>query len=229
MRYPHRRLIGLLGLVLLPLSPAIGHAQSLPPETEPSPAAGPSTRLIFGPTARMPEPNHGHLIGFEAYNFVVVQGGVTKRFALSAGTFTMTALCGCSPTLIVAPKFQLMERGRTAVAAGVAHVWGMGNGHHGYAYAVTTYGSADNAITAGLGLLYGRDASPRRLISFGAERRLGPRGVWVTENYFTRDGVMTSGGFRVHGTHWSVDLALGWLIADGRIVPLPVVNIGRSF
>jgi hypothetical protein len=174
----------------------------------------------------MPAPNTGQLVGYGAFLFPVMQAGLTRRVSLGLGTPAATLFCGCVPVVLVAPKVQLVNRSALAVAAGSAHVITSG-ADGGYAYLVSTVGSADAALTLGVGRLYARGGGTT-VLTIGAERRLTPRVVWVTENYAHRHGVMTSGGFRVHGSHWSVDLALGWFIHDGVFVA-PMLNVARSF
>ena len=219
----------LVATVLVSGVPSAVLAQDGAAPPEPSPATAPASRLIFGPTARMPAPGTGHLVGYQGYTLTMIQVGLTPRVAISAGAPITPVFCGCGAAVVVAPKVQLVNRGRTTVATGLVHLWALGDGNAGYGYVVATHGTRDAAVTVGTGAVYEHGGDSTFVVSFGAERRLGSRGVWVTENYFSPDGVMTSGGFRVHGTHWSVDLALGWLIRDGSLLPLPVVNVTRSF
>ena len=220
----------LVAIVFVAGVPSAAGAQDIAPSPpEASPATAPASRLIFGPTARMPAVGGGHLVGFQGYAVTMAQVGLTPRVALGLGAPITPLFCGCGAAVVLAPKFQLANRGRTTVATGLAHLWAFGGGNAGYGYVVATHGTKDAAVTVGTGAIYEAGSDPTLLVSFGAERRLGSRGVWVTENYFSPDGVMTSGGFRVHGTHWSVDLALGWFIGNGSVLPLPVVNVTRSF
>lgn len=216
--------------VLVAGVPSTVRAQDTAPSPpEASPATAPASRLIFGPTARMPAVGGGHLVGFQAYSLTMAQVGLTPRVAINIGAPITPVICGCGAAIVVAPKVQVVNHGRTTVATGLVHLWQFEGGYGGYGYVVATHGTKDAAVTVGTGALYAAGGETKPLVSFGAERRLGSRGVWVTENYFSADGVMTSGGFRVHGTHWSVDLALGWLIHDGSVLPLPFVNVTRSF
>ena len=193
---------------------------------EPAPARAPATRLIFGSTARMPAPGAGELVGFEAYGLTVINAGVSPRVSLGVGTSPFSALCLCQPMVLIAPKVQLVNRRRLTMAAGATRLINTGT-DVGYRYIVATFGDADTAITVGGGHAYQGD-NGRLTLSFGAERRLSPRVVWVTENYLHSKGVLTSGGFRVHGTHWSVDLALAWFLQKDFLIA-PTVNVTRSF
>ena len=223
---PNGRL-GILVLVLLLSASTSALARQVGETAEPTPAHNPATRLIFGSTARMPAPGSGELVGFEAYSFTLLNAGVTRRVSLGVGMSPFSVFCLCQTGIVVAPKFQLLERGRLSMAAGVTHVLVPDNRDLGYRYVVATFGSADTAITVGAGQMH-RGSSDRAVLTIGAERRLNTRVVWVTENHVHADGVMTSGGFRIHGTHWSVDLALAWFLQKDFLI-VPAVNVTRSF
>jgi hypothetical protein len=220
-----RTRVGICALIMF-LVNGVASAQQA---EEPTPAHAPASRLVLGPTARLPAPNTGQLVGFFAYGFPAMQFGISPRVGLTLGTSAFSALCLCGPMILVAPKVQLASRGRTTLAGGVAHLFMPGDERgRGYTYVVSTYGSTDNAVTIGGGAFYG-DGATAAVVTIGAERRLSPRVVWVTENYIARRRVMTSGGFRVHGTHWGVDMALAWFIGGGQLTLAPVLNVVRSF
>ena len=182
---------------------------------------GGSSRLIWGPTGRMLAPGHTTVTTHQLFVVPVVQVGVTSRLQMGIGTPFFRGV-------LIAPKVQVLTRGKTAMAAGVAHVWMQGAGTGGFGYVATTYGTADAAVTVTGAMLYGDDERTP-LLSVGGERRLSPRVVWITENHISRGGVVTSGGFRITGPNKTVDLALAWSITEQGVFPMPLLNIGWRY
>jgi hypothetical protein len=183
-----------------------------------------STRLIYGPTGRVLEPGRGHMTVFGLFSVPTLHVGVTPRFQVGFGApFYRSGL--------LAPKVQLLQRGRTSVAAGVVHVWIPGaDGSGGYAYVAATYGERDGAVTVVGGRFYSTAREPGAyVVSIGGERRLSPKVVWITENHVTRGGVFTSGGFRRHGPRRYVDFIMGWVISEHGVAPVPMLNAGWWF
>jgi len=197
------------------------------------PAAGPerggSSRVIWGPTGRLLAPGETTVTTYQLFVVPAVQVGITSRFQLGIGAPAYRSV-------LIAPKVKVYSRGasersslRTDIAAGVAHAWVPGVGGGGYAYVATTYGTIDAAVTVTGGVFYDSSGATKPVLAVGGERRLSPRVVWITDNHFTRDGVLTAGGFRITGPNKSVDFVLGWLIADEGIAPLPMLNIGWKY
>lgn len=203
-------------LVLVAASPALAQ-----------PADPGSSRLVWGPTGRLVAAGETTVTTYQLFAVPTVQVGVTSKFQMGFGTPIYRSV-------LLSPKLQLYSSRaadpssrRTDVAGGVVHVWIPGVGAGGYGYVAATHGKPDAAVTVSGGVVYGDGR--HAIVSVGGERRLSPRVVWITENYFTREGVMTSGGFRIAGPNKSVDLVLGWLITEQGIAPLPVLNIGWRY
>ena len=81
---------------------------------------------------------------------------------------------------------------------------------------VSTFGSADNALTAGAGLAYGGD-DRGGIVMIGGERRVRRNLKLITENYLWKGGNgFVSGGIRLIGERLSADLALAVPDRHGR-------------
>ena len=207
-----------LGLLLLLTTAAPALAQS----TE-----GGSSRVIWGPSGRLLSPGETTVTTYQVFVVPAVQIGITPRFQLGVGTPFFRGV-------LIAPKVQVYSSAaadglRTDIAAGVAHAWLPGIGGGGYGYIATTYGTSDTAITITGGVVYDSAGTRKPVLAVGGERRLSPRVVWITDNHFTGDGVLTAGGFRFTGPNKSVDLVLGWMITEHGISPLPMLNIGWKY
>jgi hypothetical protein len=104
---------------------------------------------------------------------------------------------------------------------------GIGGG--GYGYVASTFGTNEASVTVTGAAVYDVDGRTQPVLSVGAERRLSPRVIWITENYVTGGGVMTAGGFRIAGPNKAVDLVMGWLINEHGVAPLPMLNIAWKY
>jgi hypothetical protein len=210
-------------MLLLVLGAAVpswaGQAPAEPPAGEIG--RGGSSRLIWGPTGRLLAPGHTTVTTYQLFAVPVVQTGLTSRMQLGIGAPFYYSL-------LVAPKFQVVSRGKLDVAAGAAHVWAPG-GNGGYGYVASTYGRDDAAITMTAGVVYDSSGVTAPAVTIGGERRLSPRVVWITENYLSPGGVMTAGGFRITGPNKTVDLVLSWLITEDGVLPMPILNIGWRY
>ena len=188
------------------------------------------TRLFFAPTGRSLRRGEGY-VGVYEILLPFVQFGVTDRLSVGAGT-PMFFGGGAEHPFWVTPKLQVAERGPTSVAVGILHFMNVGDGNFGIAYAVTTYGESDNALTGGVGYAYARydgehDATVIGMI--GGERRLGRRVKFVTENYFWHGFGIVSFGVRFLGERLSADVGV-FAPTDGHhIVAAPVVNFVWKF
>src|SRR5262245_12833306 len=75
-----------------------------------------SARVIWGPSGRLLAPGQTTVMTYQLFMVPVVHVGITSRFQLGVGTPLYRGV-------LVAPKVQVFQRGRTAVAAGVAQAW----------------------------------------------------------------------------------------------------------
>ena len=192
------------------------------------PADPNTTRLFFGPTARSLKRGEGYVSVYEV-GFPFVQVGLTDSISFGIGTPLVFGGGGNRPVWI-SPKVQLYEGGRFSAAVGVLHFTNIGDASIGIVYAITTYGTPDSAISAGLGRAYARDNDDggyATLAMIGGEHRISKRVALVTENYIWSGSGILSAGVRFFGDRLSTDLGLMKPVdAD---VALPVVNFVWRF
>lgn len=209
-----------LALILTCTSTARAQTSDLAPITA-SPGSG--ARLIFGQTARPLPKGESYFVSHMLFFVPVGRTGITDRFSLAVGAPAYL-------TVLVGPKFQIRSGDRLSIAAGGDFVWvPMGNHSAGYAYVVATAGGPKAAVTIGLGQPLGGGERGPLLFTIGGEKRISPKVIWITENYITRGGVMSSGGFRIHGPKKFVELVMEWMISKDVVLPLPIMNFGWRF
>ena len=185
------------------------------------------TRLFFGPTARSLRQGDGY-VGVYEILLPFVQVGLTDRISVGAGTPLIFG-GGSGHPFWVTPKVQVFNSSSTQAAIGVLHFMNVGDGNLGIAYAVVTHGSADAAVTAGVGYAYDRTYDNHgggAVVMIGGEYGVS-RGVkLVTENYvWGRDGGILMGGVRWLGENLSADFGLAAPIGAGRVFVFPMVNV----
>lgn len=188
------------------------------------------TRLFFAPTGRALRRGEGY-VGVYEFMLPFVQVGVTDRFSVGAGTPLFFG-GGAEHPFWVTPKVQLIQRGRVSAAVGILHFLNVGDGNFGIAYAVSTYGGADHALTGGIGYAYARyeqDHDATTIGMIGGERRLGRRVKLITENYFWNGAGIVSLGVRFLGDRLSADVGV-FAPTDGHhLIAAPVVNFVWKF
>ena len=186
------------------------------------------TRLFFAPTAR---PLSRGETTFGVYEVLLpfVQVGITDWFSVGGGT---QLFFGDNVDRIfwVTPKLTFYSRHDVNLAAGVVHLLGVDEGT-GIAYGVGTFGPTTGAITVGLGYAYaGR--SRATVLMLGAEKSLGRRVRFITENWIWKGGYgILSAGVRFQGEHLSADVGLGTPIDNGSAAAFafPMVNFSYRF
>lgn len=144
--------------------------------------ADPNTsRLFFAPTARTLPRGSGYFADYYLF-FPVVAVGVTDRVMLSGG---MSIIPGLSSQLIyVAGKVGVVRSSSAAFAVGGfwATVPDESDASLGMAYAVTTLGSDDHAVTLMGGYPFTtHDLAPEPLFVVGGETRIGGRSKFMAE------------------------------------------------
>ena len=120
----------------------------------------------------------------------------------------------------------------TQAAVGVMHFMNVGDGSLGIAYGVVTQGSADSALTVGVGYAYERsygDNNGAILVMAGGEHRIKRGLKLLTENYFWSGGGLAGGGVRWLGERLSVDLGLIVPLGADEVFAFPMVNFVWRF
>lgn len=194
------------------------------------------SRLFFSSTGRGLPKGEGYISSFWLF-FPFVGYGVTDWFTIAGGTPVLPGLFG--ETFYIAPKFTLLDRGKTSVSVGALSFFitdQVDAGNAGILYGVGTYGSRDNAITLGAGWFYAQtedfnNISNEPVFMLGGERRISRRVKLVSENWLAVnpgvDGLL-SVGFRFIGDRLSSDLGFASLPGEGGCC-LPLVNFVWTF
>jgi len=186
------------------------------------------SRLFFAPTGRSLAKGQ---VSVGVFQFLApfVQIGVTDRLSVGGGTPLVFGIDDWDRPFWLTPKFQVVNSARVQASVGVLHVFDVGGDGGGIAYGVGTFGSSDNAITAGVGLGYSGD-DRTGVVMVGGERRVRSNIKLLTENYMWKngDGIL-SGGIRFLGERLSADLALAVPVGVGELIAFPVVNFVYVF
>lgn len=188
------------------------------------------TRLFFGPTGRAVKKGEGYVGVYELF-LPFVQVGITDRLSIGAGTPLVFGGGGNRPFWIT-PKFQLHESRTTSTSIGAIHFLNVDGVNLGIAYAASTFGTTDDAVTVGVGWAYANTNANDEgalVAMIGGERRISPRIKLITENYLFTGGGIASGGIRFIGDSLSADLGLFAPIGAGGFVALPIANFVWKF
>jgi hypothetical protein len=187
------------------------------------------TRLFFGPTARSLKQGAGYAGVYEIL-LPFVQVGLTDRISFGAGTPLIFGSGSAHPFWIT-PKVQVYASELVQASAGVMHFLNVGDGTLGIAYVVGTRGTADSAVTGGVGYAYDRSYSSNNgaaVAMIGGEHRVSRGMKILTENYIFNGGGILMGGVRWLGERFSADLALVVPTGGGTTVAFPLVNVVYS-
>ena len=193
------------------------------------------SRLFFAPTARSIGNGSGY-VGVFMIGLPFVAVGVTDRITLAAGA---PVLFGMVDPFYIAPKIELISTSKFSVAAGVLSLITLRDVTDddwetiGIVYGVTTVGSTDQALTAGLGYGYaGDDISGQPAIMIGGETRASRRIKLISENYFVagETGAILTGGIRYVGDRFTSDVGILGALAGGEsYCCIPLVNFSYTF
>jgi hypothetical protein len=187
------------------------------------------TRLFFGPTARSLKQGAAY-VGVYEILLPFVQVGLTDRISFGAGTPLIFGDGSAHPFWIT-PKVQVYASELVQASAGVMHFLNVGDGTLGIAYVVGTRGTADSAVTGGVGYAYDRSYSSNNgaaVAMIGGEHRVSRGMKILTENYIFNGGGILMGGVRWLGERFSADLALVVPTGGGTTVAFPLVNVVYS-
>jgi hypothetical protein len=186
------------------------------------------SRLFFAPTARSLDKGQ---VSVGVFQFLApfVQVGVTDYFSVGGGTPLLFGFNEDERPFWLTPKLQVYRGSGAQAAVGVLHLSDFDGHNAGIGYAVTTFGNADNALTAGAGVAYAGD-DRGGVMMIGGERRVRSNLKLITENYIWKGGDgFVSGGVRFIGERLSADLALAVPIGVNELFAFPVVNFVYVF
>jgi len=170
------------------------------------------TRLLFAPTARPLKSGQGYFSAYEVFfPFLAVGVGdiVTLAGGMSLFPFTSTQL------VYLAPKVTAVNTEKFSLAGGVLYMNLTSTSEDfdgaGILYGVSTYGTGDAAVTAGLGWgFYGDEMANDPVLMLGGELRVSNSVKFISENWFPpkSEVAFLSAGIRFFGDRLAADLGL---------------------
>lgn len=175
------------------------------------------TRLFFTATGRSLREGESY-VGTYLVVLPFAAVGVTDRITIAGGA---PILFGEFEPVYLAPKVQI-ARSPTAQASVGTLAFLLDDEVVGIAYGVGTFGSADKALSVGVGFFYaGGDVANEPAFMVGGETRVSRRVKLLTENYILphRVGTILSGGIRVIGDRFTTEIAVAG-VATGCCLPL---------
>jgi len=114
--------------------------------------------------------------------------GLTDNFSIGGGLMPNFLLGGAATPVWITPKFSIpIEKEKFNIGGGalIGTVLGEEDSNYGIVYGLTTFGSRDKNLSFGIGYGYADDDWARYpVINFSAMIRTGPRGYFLTENYY---------------------------------------------
>lgn len=193
-----------------------------------------ATRLIVGPTGRMLAKNEGYFSDYLVF-FPGVSWGVTDRFSIGGSASILPGLDLDRQLFYFAPKVGIVQ-GRNfnaAVGAYAGTLPFVESGDPGILYGVSTWGRADQSLTAGFGYRYNNGRlGGRPAIMVGGEAVGDARVSFVTENYWLPErAVVISGGLRFIARGAAMDFAIVKIMRPGneRNLWFPLVGVAVNW
>lgn len=205
-----------------------------------------STRLFFAPTGRTLEAGAAYAGLFFVLPFV--GAGVTDDLTIAGGMPPAGSLDDVP--IWVAPKLRVHHTPNSQISVGVFALHAPGYEEYnpttgayaptdgttlGIAYGMGTWGDADRAVHAGVGITFGNvDDVGRVPVMLGGEMRVSRKHKLITENWvLPGKGGAISGGMRWIGRRWTTDL--GWMAIvsgsgeEGGVPYFPIASFSYAF
>jgi len=170
--------------------------------------------------------------------FNQVAFGVTDNFSMGGGMVPLFLFDGTSTPVWITPKFSIpIKKDKVNFGAGalLGTVIGEETGF-GIIYGIATFGDKDKNASIGLGWGFGDgEWADSPTITFNALVRTGPKGYFVTENYYIDAGgerfVLVSAGGRRMINRFSLDFALALPFSEqiDSFVAIPFLGFAVPF
>ncbi|MGI9543985.1 MAG: hypothetical protein ACR2MX_12080, partial [Cyclobacteriaceae bacterium] len=134
--------------------------------------------------------------------------GVTDNVSVGLGLVPLFLFAGAPTPVWITPKFSIpITKDKLNVGGGavLGTVIGQEDSGFGVLYGLSTFGSRDKNVSVGLGWGFaGGEIANTPTITVSALIRTGPRGYFLTENYFINSGLeqvglISLGGRRIIG------------------------------
>lgn len=194
-----------------------------------------ATRLFFAPNGRMLKKGQGYFSDYYLF-FPGVAFGISDQFTMGGGMSLIPGVGLDNQVFYLTPKLGLHASPKANVAVGVLFIVlpNVADANSaGVLYSVSTFGSEDQSLTAGIGFGFaGGEFSEKPMIVLGFESRISRRVAFVSENWILPgvDQPLASAGLRFMGESLSVDLALATPIGEDFIFPgFPVIDFVFNF
>ena len=118
--------------------------------------------------------------------------GITDNISIGGGLVPLFLFAGASTPIWITPKFSIPIVENSIHLGGGALlgvVLGEANSGFGILYGVSTFGSKNYNVNVGIGYGYAGDSwSKSPVVNISALLRTGPRGYFISENYYIRAG-----------------------------------------
>ncbi|MEM6337537.1 MAG: hypothetical protein AAF752_13285, partial [Bacteroidota bacterium] len=173
------------------------------------------SRLLFAPTGRPVPSGQVYLADYMLF-FPFVGVGIGDALTLAGG---ISLLPGASSQLVyVAPKLTVFQRPNQSIAVGFIGATSTQDAfdddfdYGGLLYAVSTFGSEERSVTAGVGFAFSEsEIGNTPILYVGGDVQVADNVKLVTENYFAvteSSSPLVTGGVRFFGEKLATDLAL---------------------
>ena len=219
-----KRTIGSLLVLVAVMTglPAPASAQQV--SASPSASEMDSTRLFMMPTARSLPAGKG-FVGVNQVVMPFFEVGVTNRLTMGVGVPVFVLFGG--PYWVTA-RAQVIDTRSVSASVGVLHFGTFSEQVGGVAFASTTIGGTDGAVTVAAGRVYSDEGGGPAYGMIGGNWRIGRRTRFVTENHFWREGGFLSGGIRYGGERFFADFGVTTALFTDY-PPYPILNFVWRF
>jgi len=186
-----------------------------------------ATRYFFSPNAYGLKKGEGYYqnVWVLVNSFAV---GITDYFSIGGGLVPLFLLAGSPTPVWVTPKFSVpvsKEKFNLGAGALMGTILGEEETGFGIVYGISTLGSKDKNISLGLGYGYAAgDWAKSPMVNLNTMIRFGPRGYFLSENYFIQTAETTALIFSFGGRH----LIQGAGLDYGLIIPI-ISDMGSFF
>lgn len=197
-----------------------------------------ATRYFFSPNAYGLKKGEGYYqnVWVMVNSFAV---GVTDYFSIGGGVVPLFLFAGSPTPIWLTPKVSIpVARDKFNLGAGALMGTVLGEDETGFGilYGISTLGSKDKNVSLGLGYGYaGGDWAKAPMINLNTMIRFGPKGYFISENYFIQTEGTTALIFTLGGRHIIQNAGLDYglvipIISDmGSFIALPWLGITIPF
>jgi len=177
-----------------------------------------ATRYFFSPNAYGLKKGEGYYqnVWVMVNSFAV---GITDYFSIGGGMVPLFLFAGSPTPIWLTPKFSIpVARDKFNLGAGALMGTVLGEEETGFGilYGISTLGSKDKNVSLGLGYGYaGGNWAKAPMINLNTMIRFGPKGYFISENYFIQTEGTTALIFTLGGRHIIQNAGLDY----GLVIP----------